>query len=261
MALIIDAGNSRLKICSWECSGTVEELGVDQDIQNLTNLPLLPDLFSCDSPEYKHNNVELDLALKKILSNHSTEEIAMVSSVPAITSLIIQERPDVLVISHLIPLPFEHSITKIESVGPDRLCNMTAAAIFGLSNALVVDAGTATTFDLLLDGKFCGGLIAPGMAFSALKLGQEASLLKPVPFAPCPLKVGGNTVSAMAAGSFHVGVMGVQGVIQGLLSEYGQIPVVLTGGAGMYISHPGAIYDPHWTQRGAAVLAGFSTTT
>lgn len=253
MTLIIDAGNSRLKICAW--NGREDFASADQHFQQP-----LQDLFSFGRPHDANQAKKLSLAFREFLQDFGTEKstrVALVSTVPDLTSLILMETPDVKVIDHTASFPFGVSLQNPVTVGPDRFCNMAAAVGAGLNTALVVDAGTATTFDLLLDGEFRGGLIAPGMAFAAQKLGEEASLLSPVPFAACPLIPGKNTTSAMAAGAFHVGVQGVQGVIGGLLEQYGELPVVLTGGLGRYLSHCGASYDPHWTQRGAAVLAGF----
>ncbi|MHB8080338.1 MAG: type III pantothenate kinase, partial [Candidatus Krumholzibacteriia bacterium] len=122
-------------------------------------------------------------------------------------------------------------------------------------DALVVDAGTATTFDLLADGRFRGGLIAPGMAFAARCLGEEAARLSPAPFAPCPLEVGITTAAALQAGAFHVGVRGVLGVVDGLLERYGPRPVAVTGGLGPYLARAGWLHDPDWTLRGALHLA------
>ncbi len=96
----------------------------------------------------------------------------------------------------------------------------------------MVDAGTATTFDLLRDGVFAGGLIAPGMAFAAQRLGETGARLAPVPFGPAPLDVGRSTAAALAAGGWHAGQGGVRRIVDGLLQRYGALPVVVTGGLG-----------------------------
>ncbi len=257
MVMIIDVGNSVVKICHWDDPG--EFTGLLADSSNLANTSIAPlkEIFSHQSPRDKQTLDHLRLALRSFLAETPSEikeHIALVSTVPDVTGIITQECPSVKEIDHRISMPFTCSLQNPTEVGPDRFCNMAAAAIAGLSSALVVDAGTATTFDLMLDGDFRGGLIAPGMAFSALKLGEAAARLSPVPFAPCPLKVGTNSISAMAAGGFHVGIQGVQGVMAGLLNEYGDLPVIITGGAGRYLSLAGSWYDPHWTMRGAAFL-------
>ena len=59
----------------------------------------------------------------------------------------------------------------------------------------------------------------------------------------------------MAAGAWHCGIGGVEHVITGLLEQYGNRRVILTGGLGVHLARPGRHLDPQWTLRGAAVLA------
>jgi type III pantothenate kinase len=164
-------------------------------------------------------------------------------------------RPGIEVVDHDRALPFDLDVADVSRVGPDRLCNMAAAVCAGLDTALVVDAGTATTFDLLRDGVFAGGMIAPGMAFAARQIGEKAARLQPVAFAPASWDVGRDTEAAMAAGSWHTGTQGVQSVVAGLKARYGEMPVILTGGLGRHLDVSGAFHDTHWTLRGGAFLS------
>ena len=175
--------------------------------------------------------------------------------VPACTEALTAALPTAAVVDHTLALPFAIGVAEPAAVGADRWCNVAAAVARGWRDALVVDAGTATTFDLLVGGCFVGGLIAPGMAFAARRLGEEAARLVPVPFAACPLVAGATTAAAMQAGAFHVGVRGVLGVIEGLLARYGARPVVVTGGLAAHLARPGWLHDPDWTLRGALTLA------
>jgi type III pantothenate kinase len=137
----------------------------------------------------------------------------------------------------------------------DRLCNVAAAAAAGLGSALIVDAGTATTFDILLDGSFIGGMIAPGMASAAAGLATQTARLDPVPFGPAAWTAGNDTESAMRAGAWHTGVGGIRHTVKGLVDRYGPLPVILTGGLGVHLVDAGWYFDPHWTLRGAAILS------
>jgi type III pantothenate kinase len=152
-------------------------------------------------------------------------------------------------------MPFAHDIRGPQTVGADRWCNVAAAVDAGLTDALVVDAGTATTFDVLAGGVFRGGLIAPGMSFAARALQREAARLWEVPFAPAELRAGRDTQEALAIGAYHVGVHGVRGTVIALLERYPGCTVVMTGGLGGWAALPGWQYHPDWTLRGLAVLA------
>jgi len=184
------------------------------------------------------------------------EHLVLTSVVPAVTRAVRSRWPAVVVVDHRCDLPFEMDAVHAAEVGPDRLCNMATAAARGFRRALVIDAGTATTFDLLVDQRYIGGLIAPGMALAAQYLGEAAARLAPVPFSPCALAPQTETTAAMRAGAYHVGVAGVRGVVAGLDTTYGPLEIVLTGGLCEFLAAPGWICDPHWTLRGAAVLAG-----
>ncbi len=192
--------------------------------------------------------------LAEAVENVAADACVLVSVVPDLTERIVGRLPDVAVIDHTLKMPFTWGMEDPSQVGPDRLANMALACAWGLEGALVVDAGTATTFDLLDGGVFRGGLIAPGMAFAAAKLGEYAARLAPVPFGPCPLEVGTDTAGAMAAGAWHTSFFGVNGTIEALLDVYGPRPVILTGGLGRMLDIPDTHTDPAWTLRGAAWL-------
>ncbi len=188
--------------------------------------------------------------------------VAVASVSPAVTEALRGMVPAVIVVDHSVPLPFDVAMPDRAAVGADRYCNIAAATGMGWNDALVVDVGTATTFDLLCDGCFTGGLIAPGPAFAAAKLGEQAARLKPQPFGPCPLEVGDSTERAMRRGAWHVGVRGVLHTVLDLLDAYGPRPVAVTGGLGSMIRDAaeaagvaGWFNDPLWTLRGACLLA------
>lgn len=190
---------------------------------------------------------------------------ALVSVEPAVTAGLSEALPGLIVVDHRSRLPFAVAMPDPAAVGADRYCNVAAATACGWRDALIVDIGTATTFDLLSEGTFAGGLIAPGPAFAADRLGERAARLKPVPLAPCPLEAGLDTAAAMRAGAWHVGLRGIRYTIADLIAAYGPRPVVLSGGlapliAGELPSDPGFEWtcDPDWTLRGLAVIAADS---
>jgi type III pantothenate kinase len=183
------------------------------------------------------------------------ERVFVASVVPAASAALLARLAVAASVDHTWTFPFAHEIRQPQTVGADRWCNVAAAVHAGLGDALVVDAGTATTFDLLVGGVFLGGLIAPGMAFAASRLQVEAAQLWEVPFAPCELRAGRDTAEALAIGAFHVGVHGVRGTVVALLERYPRCEVVLTGGLGVHVAQPGWRHDGDWTLRGLAALA------
>lgn len=117
-------------------------------------------------------------------------------------------------------------------VGADRIVNAVAAYARKRQCLVVVDFGTATTFDVVSTaGEYLGGAIAPGLGISAEALSQRASKLPRVDLAPPPAAVATNTVHSMQAGLFFGYVGLTDGIIARMCEELSDRPCVLaTGG-------------------------------
>ncbi len=118
-------------------------------------------------------------------------------------------------------------------VGADRIVNAIAAYESIKQACIVVDFGTATTFDVVSDaGEYEGGVIAPGMGISLDALYQRASKLPRVEIVKPDVAVGKNTVASMQSGIVFGYVGLVDGIVQRIIDERaGEPPVVIaTGG-------------------------------
>jgi type III pantothenate kinase len=190
-----------------------------------------------------------------VAAHHQRGELAgLTSVVPSVSEALLAALPDLRCVDHTWNFPFAMDVDHPETVGTDRFCNMAAAVAEGYGDAIVVDAGTATTIDVLRDGRFVGGLIAPGMAFAARKLQEEGALLWTVPFERTELAPGRDTASALAIGAYQVGVRGIVGAVEGLLADLPEAQVVVTGGLGVHVTRGDWLHDPDWTLRGLATL-------
>ena len=117
-------------------------------------------------------------------------------------------------------------------VGADRIVNAVAAKERFGAPVIVLDFGTATTFDVVdATGSYLGGVIAPGPAASAEALFAKAARLPRVDVARPARVIGRNTVQSMQSGLFHGYTAMVQGVVARIRAELGsEAPVVATGG-------------------------------
>ena len=117
-------------------------------------------------------------------------------------------------------------------VGADRIVNAVAAFERVKGAAIVVDFGTATTFDCISKkGEYLGGAIAPGMQISASALFARAAKLPRSEIAKPPRAIGRNTVHSMQSGIVFGYVGLVDGLVQRLESEMGNpATVIATGG-------------------------------
>ncbi len=126
-----------------------------------------------------------------------------------------------------------------ETIGPDRLANAVAAQAYFGAPSLVVDFGTAVTFDVVdTKGNYVGGIIAPGLAAMTDYLHDKTALLPRIKIREVKAVIGKNTEQAMLIGAVH----GYRGLIRELIGELKaelktrKLPVVATGGYAKLIS-------------------------
>ncbi len=122
---------------------------------------------------------------------------------------------------------------KPNTIGPDRLANAVAARHHFGAPVIVVDFGTAVTFDVVdARGRYIGGIIAPGLAAMTDYLHEKTALLPRIRIREITSAIGKSTEQAMLVGAVH----GYRGLIRGLLAELKRelkarrLPVVATGG-------------------------------
>lgn len=123
-------------------------------------------------------------------------------------------------------------------VGADRIVNAVAAYEKHRCSLIIVDFGTATTFDMVSSrGEYQGGAIAPGLSISAEALFQRASKLPRVELTRPPQVVAKNTVNSIQAGLFYGYVGLVDGVVERMKQETRSQPLVIaTGGLARIIA-------------------------
>jgi type III pantothenate kinase len=137
-----------------------------------------------------------------------------------------------LVIGDNAELGVEVRIEKPSEAGADRLVNAVGGFMSYGGPLIIIDSGTATTFDVVgADGAFEGGVIAPGVNLSMQALHTAAAKLPRVAIQRPDRIIGKDTVGAMQAGVFWGYIGLIEGLISRIKEEYGQpMKVVATGG-------------------------------
>ena len=117
-------------------------------------------------------------------------------------------------------------------VGADRLVNAVAAHASNPQPLIILDFGTATTFDIIdAEGTYRGGVIAPGTNLSLEALHMAAAKLPRVAVEEPPQVIGRNTVNAMQSGVYWGYVGLIEGIVSRIKAEYGApMKVIATGG-------------------------------
>ncbi|MDY6923305.1 MAG: type III pantothenate kinase [Pseudomonadota bacterium] len=160
-----------------------------------------------------------------------------------------------LVIGDNVELGMTARITKPSEAGADRLVNAIGAHLVYPGDLIVIDSGTATTFDVVAaDGAFEGGLIAPGINLSLQALHEAAAMLPRIAIQKPDRVIGKDTVSNMQSGVFWGYVALIEGLVARIKAEWGK-PMTVIGTGGVASLFEGATesidrFDPDLTIRG-----------
>ena len=138
-----------------------------------------------------------------------------------------------VVVSPDLKLPVTIDIDSPHQAGADRIANAAAAFTLAGGPLIVIDFGTATTFDIVnSDGAYIGGVISPGHRTSMIQLVRRTAQLPEVRIEPPARVVGRDTETALKSGLFH-GIVGqVDHIIDKIIEETGMIDptIIATGG-------------------------------
>ena len=141
-------------------------------------------------------------------------------------------------INGLLDLGIKLDVSAPTEVGADRIANVYAVGKLYSKPAIVVDFGTATTYDVIdEDGNFIGGAIAPGIETSAQHLFQKAALLHRIDFEIPDSAIGKDTRTNLESGILFGAADQVDGMIKRIKAEkrWNNIPIIITGGLGKVI--------------------------
>jgi type III pantothenate kinase len=197
----------------------------------------------------------------------STDDVAdtiIASVVPPLTEVFVAVckrwlATDALVVGPGIKTGMPILYDNPREVGADRIVNAIAAYAQCQRACVVVDFGTATTFDVISErGQYLGGIIVPGVNISADALFERAAKLPRVEVARPPSVVGRTTVFAIQSGLVFGYVAMVEGLVKRIAGELGVEPwVVATGGLASLISEQTTtidLVDEHLTLEGLRMI-------
>jgi type III pantothenate kinase len=174
-----------------------------------------------------------------------------------------------LVVTHQTKAGIRIAIDQPEQAGADRIVNTAAVVALYGGPAIVIDFGTATTFDVVsADGAYQGGAIAPGIVIAHDALVQRTARLHKVDLVPPPCAIGKNTIHAMQSGIFWGYVSLVEGLVARLkqaiaMEDKEKITVIATGGlATLFDQHTDVIdlIAPELTLDGLRVIYEMNQT-
>ena len=183
-------------------------------------------------------------SIQDTLRNQNFERVTLCSVVPDASALmkVTFDQP-IHHISHQSKMPITIEYPNPSKIGADRLANASAAILARQGPAIVIDFGTAVTFDVISKaGSYLGGVIAPGTASLRDYLHQKTALLPAIQLEEPNSAIGRSTEEAMQVGA----VIGYRGLIREILNEVrrelgGEPKIFATGGDAELIGE--GIYD------------------
>lgn len=214
MNLILDIGNTSTKVAVFEGEKKITSLRTRQ--------------FSCEK-------------MAGIFEPYQSRlERAIVSSVKKMPEFIIDLAthgiPEVHVLSHNTRLPFKNKYETPETLGPDRIAAVAGAYyFFRRKNVLVIDAGSAVTYDYLFGNTYAGGNISPGLSMRFKALHRFTDKLPMASTAEKYSSPGTSTLEAITAGVTDGLIFEMREYIRSFLQKNEEGEVVLTGGDSGYL--------------------------
>ena len=176
--------------------------------------------------------------VKNFIGNVKIDGAALCSVVPRATPIVkkfvrSEWKLDALELNNTTIRGVGIDYPKPQTIGPDRLANAVAARRRFGAPVVVVDFGTAVTFDVVDSrGSYVGGIIAPGLAMMTNYLHEKTALLPKIQIRDIQSAIGKSTEEAMLVGAVH----GYRGLVRELIGKLKRelrsqkLPVVATGG-------------------------------
>jgi type III pantothenate kinase len=204
----------------------------------------------------------------EFLRRRQVKKLVVSSVVPTKNSVVSKAAHDtapVLWLDWKLKLGVEIDYPKPQSIGADRLANAAAVAELYGWPAIVIDFGTAATFDVLSEaGNYIGGVIAPGLQAMTDYLFQRTALLPRVSLKAPNRAVGKSTIDAMRSGA----IFGYRGLVREILAQITaeqfsrkKVAIVATGGYARFVAGQLpeiAAVHPHLTLEGLRIVGNLN---
>ncbi|MBR4266593.1 MAG: type III pantothenate kinase [Bacteroidales bacterium] len=217
MNLILDIGNTCCKICLFD-----DNMLINKYIVKSETSEILSEL---------NNSIKKNIVERSIISSVAGNFSEVEEYLNRISGFNI-------VFGYGTDVPIKNSYSTPKTLGNDRLAAVVGASvIFPGRNSLVVDAGTAITYDFLKDGiEYIGGNIAPGISLRFKSLHEHTSKLPLIENYEWKEGFGDCTANAINNGVLQGVKFEIEGYISSLEKKYSDFAIILTGGDSIFLS-------------------------
>lgn len=211
MNLVLDIGNTCCKICVFDDNKLIDKQISKSEISAVT------DILAVISQKYKFSG--------SIMSSVSL----MPEGLQAQISQVCNHN---FVLTSDLPVPIKNSYSTPKTLGNDRLAAVVGAScLFPGRSALVIDAGTAITYDFLMNGnEYVGGNIAPGISLRFRSLNDHTKRLPLIEEYDWAQGFGNSTADALRKGVLNGLAFEIEGYVRDFQANYSDSVIILTGG-------------------------------
>lgn len=245
MLLTVDIGNTSIKVGVFEDNALLEEFRIasDKDLSQDEYEVLLKTLLK----PFKITGCIIGSVVEE-LNEKFKRAVKNVFNI------------DAMFLTNEINIGLKIKLQNPKEAGADRIANACAAYINYDKPCIVIDFGTAISFDIVnSDGEFIGGVIAPGLKLQMNALNKFTSKLPKIEVAISPTAIGNNTTDAILSGVIRGTACMIDGLIKQCEAELGEKAVILaTGGySGLisnYLEKPFDYINPTLTLEGLKIL-------
>ena len=256
MLLAIDCGNTNTVFAVWDGTEFICTFRTSTEHQRTAD-----QYFVWFSTLLRHNRIEADIT--EVIISSTVPRV--VFNLRVLADRYFGTRP-IVVGKDDCRLPTQPRVDEGTQVGPDRLVNAAGAHDRHGGNLIVVDFGTATTFDVVdHDGAYVGGVIAPGVNLSLQALHEAAAALPHVDVTKPQRVVGTNTVACMQSGIFWGYVGLVRGICDRIRGERDSaMRIIGTGGLASLFATGDVLFDvveDDLTMHGLTVIHQYNKDT
>ena len=253
MLLAIDCGNTNTIFSIWNGTKFLSTWRTATDHQRTADqyFVWLSTLMSLQNIKADISDVIISSTVPRVVFNLRVLSVRYFNTRPIVVG-----KPE-------CQIPIDVRVETGTAVGPDRIVNSVAGYnLFG-GNLIIVDFGTATTFDVVdHDGAYIGGVIAPGVNLSLQALHQMAAALPHVDIAKPKEVIGKNTVSCMQSGVFWGYIGLVKEICRKIKEEKREtMKVVATGGLAPLLQSTEALFenvDENLTMHGLRLIFDYN---
>lgn len=214
MNLIVDIGNSRIKLAVFE-------------LDKLKSVIITSPSALKESMNMLKRNFKIDKAI-----------VSSVTEIPTVLVNFLNDLPFSMQLSNKTNVPFINLYETPQTLGVDRIALVSAASFqFPKQDVLVIDAGTCITYDFLTNkNSYEGGAISPGINMRLKAMNYYTKKLPLIRFDEKELEIGNNTENAILFGAVNGVLAEIEGFISHFSSKSEKLTVVLTGGDSIFLA-------------------------